>query len=259
MVKEDWVETVSKDLIPNLADIPEKIIIKDKQGNWKAVPRAVGGIYFGYRKDQSPIEIKSIEDLLDPKLKSKIAWPGPTQNMLLQIVALALHAGGNEYKTDAGWKLMTELAKSGNIGRVAVTDSDFTNSLTSGETSVGFFAEPGWAAVAKNFPVEHLTKQAGLTTFLYQSGFAVLKNRPNTAATMAFINHAISPEMNTLYGKVAGEAPLNMKSTVPGNLKHLSFTPEEFEKYVYVPDFNEVLAQQDAWTKRWENEITPLL
>jgi putative spermidine/putrescine transport system substrate-binding protein len=138
MVKEDWVETVSKDAIPNLADMPEKIIIKDKQGNWKAVPRAAGGIYFGYRKDQSPIEIKSIDDLLDPKLKSKIAWPGPTQNMLLQIVALALHAGGNEHNTEPGWKLMNELAKSGNIGRVAVTDSDFTNSLTSGETSVGF-------------------------------------------------------------------------------------------------------------------------
>jgi putative spermidine/putrescine transport system substrate-binding protein len=99
----------------------------------------------------------------------------------------------------------------------------------------------------------------GLPTFLYQSGFAVLKNRPNTAATMAFINHAISPEMNTLYGKVAGEAPLNAKATVPDNLKHLSFTPEEFAKYVYVPDFNEVVAQQDAWTKRWENEIAPLL
>ena len=28
---------------------------------------------------------------------------------------------------------------------------------------------------------------------------------------------------------------------------------------VYVPDFNVVLAQQDAWSKRWENEIAPLL
>lgn len=259
MVAEDWLETVSTELIPNLADIPEKIIIKDRQGNWKAVPRAVGGIYFGYRKDQSPVELKSIDDLFDPKLKAKIVWPGPTQNMMLQIVALALHAGGDEHNTEPGWKLMLELAKSGNIGRIAVTDSDFTNSMTSGETSVGFFAEPAWAAVAKNFDVQHLTKQDGLKTFLYQSGFGVLKNRPNTAATMAFINHAISPEMNTLFGKVVGEAPLNSKATTPPHLAHLSFTPEELNKYVYVPDFSEVLAQQDNWAKRWESEIAPHL
>ena len=90
---------------------------------------------------------------------------------------------------------MTELAKSGNIGRVAITDIDFTNSLTSGETSVGFFAEPGWAAVAKNFPVTRFTKDSNFKAFLYQSGFGLLKNRPNTKATLDFVNFAISPDM----------------------------------------------------------------
>jgi putative spermidine/putrescine transport system substrate-binding protein len=104
-----------------------------------------------------------------------------------------------------------------------------------------------------------LTKQEGVPCFLYQSGFAVLKNRPNTEATLAFINHCISPEMSSLYAEVAGEAPLNVKAKTPGALKHLAFTPEEMDKYVYLPDFNVVLASQDAWSKRWENEIAPLL
>ena len=103
------------------------------------------------------------------------------------------------------------------------------------------------------------TKQEGLPTFLYQSGFAVFKNRPNLEATLQFINHCISPEMSTIYAEVAGEAPLNVKAKTPDALKHLAFTAEEFDKYVYVPDFNVVLTQQDAWTKRWENEIAPLL
>jgi len=259
MVAEDWLETVNIEMIPNLADIPEAMVIKDKQGSWKAVPRAVGGIYFGYRKDTSPIEFTGIDDLLKPELERKICWPGPTQNMMLQIVALALHGGGDENNMEPGWELMTELARSGNIGRVAATDSDFTNSLTSGETAIGFFAEPGWTTVAENFEVERLTKTEGIPTFLYQSGFAVLKNRPNTEATMDFVNHAISPEMNTLYAEVAGEAPLNAKAKAPAKLAHLSFTPEEMSSYVYVPDFNVVLSQQDAWAKRWENDIAPLL
>ena len=259
MVKEDWLETIDPAEVPNLVDIPEKIIIRDAKGAIKAVPRAVGGIYFGYRTDSAPVKLTKIDDLFDPKLKGAVCWPGPTQSMMLQIVALALHAGGNESNMEPGWKLMKDLAKSGNIGRIAVTDIDFTNSLTSGETSAGFFAEPGWAAVAKTFPVTRLTKQEGFKTFLYQSGFGVMKNRPNLKATLGFVNFAISPAMDTLYGKVAGEAPLNVKATTADNLKHLSFTPDEFKAFVYVPDYNVVLANQDAWAKRWEQDIAPLL
>ena len=259
MVKEDWLETIAPANVPNLADIPEKIIIRDPKGAIKAVPRAVGGMYFGYRTDTAPMPITKIDDLFDPKLKGAVCWPGPTQSMMLQIVALALHAGGTESNMEPGWTLMKDLAKSGNIGRIAVTDIDFTNSMTSGETSVGFFAEPGWAAVAKNFPVTRLTKHAGFKTFLYQSGFGIMKNRPNLKATLDFVNFAISPDMNALYAKVAGEAPLNAKATTPDTLKHLAFTPEDFASYVYVPDYNVVLGQQDAWSKRWERDIAPLL
>jgi putative spermidine/putrescine transport system substrate-binding protein len=259
MLKEDWLVPVTTEMVPNLADIPQKIIVKDAKGQWMAVPRAVGGIYFAYRKDICPVEIKSIEDLFDPRLQGKICWPGPTQSMMLQLTALALHGGGNENNLDPGWALMKKLAESGNIGRIAVTDTDFTTSLTSGETVAGFYSEPQLTAVAKSFPLVRLTKQEGMPVFLYQSGFAVFQNRPNLEATLAFINHAISPEMSELYAQVAGEAPLNVKAKTPEHLKHLAFTPEEFDKFVYVPDFNVVLTQQDAWTKRWENDIAPLL
>ena len=259
MVAEDWLETISVADIPNLADIPAALVIKNAKGEWKAVPRAVGGMYFGYRTDTAPLKVTSVDDLFSPKLKGAICWPGPTQSMMLQLVALALHGGGDESNMEPGWKLMKDLAKSGNIGRIAVTDVDFTNSFTSGETSVGFFAEPSWAAVAKNFPITRLTKQAGMATFLYQSAFAIMKNRPNKQATLDFVNFAISPAMNSLYGKVAGEAPLNAKATTPDSLKHLSYTSDELAKYVHVPDYKVVLTSQDAWAKRWETEIAPLL
>jgi len=52
---------------------------------------------------------------------------------------------------------------------------------------------------------------------------------------------------------------LNSKAVTPDNLKHLSFTSDEFSSFVYVPDYNVVLEQQDAWSKRWEQDIAPLL
>jgi putative spermidine/putrescine transport system substrate-binding protein len=259
MIKEDWLVPVTVQTVPNLADIPQKIVVKNGKGEWVAVPRAIGGIYCAYRKDTSPVEVKSIDDLFDARLKGKICWPGPTQAMMLPLVGLALHAGGNEHNMDPGWALMKKLAQSGNIGRIGVTDTDFSTSLTSGETAVGFYSEPQLTAVAKAFPVVRLTKQQGMPTFLYQSGFAILKNRPNLQATLGFVNYCINPEMSSIYAEVAGEAPLNVKAKTPEALKHLAFTPEEIDKYVYVPDFNEVLSQQDAWSKRWETEIAPLL
>jgi putative spermidine/putrescine transport system substrate-binding protein len=259
MVKEDWLVPVTVESVSNLADMPEKIIVKNGKGAWMAVPRAVGGIYLAFRKDICPFEVKGIDDLFDPRLKGKVCWPGPTQAMMLPLVALALHAGGNEKNIDPGFALMKKLAQTGNIGRVGVTDTDFSTSLTSGETALGFYSEPQLTAVAKSFPLVRLTKQAGVPVFLYQSGFAILKNRPNLQATLDFVNFCISPEMSSLYAEVAGEAPLNVKAKTPDSLRHLAFTPDEMEKYVYVPDFNVVLSQQDAWSKRWENEIAPLL
>ncbi len=259
MIAEDWLETIDPADVPNLADLPQNILLRDAAGNIKAVPRAVGGMYFGYRSDISPVSVASVDDLFSPDLRGQICWPGPTQSMMLQIVALALHAGGSEKDMDPGWKLMADLAKSGNIGRVAGTDVDFTNSLTSGETSVGFFAEPGWAAVAAHFPVSRLTKSAAMKTFMYQSGFGVMKNRPNKAAVLKFIDFAISPEMSALYADVAGEAPLNIRTKAPEKLAHLAYGPGEFEQFVYVPDYGVVLAEQDNWARRWEEEIAPLL
>ena len=161
MVKEDWLVPVNVENVPNLADIPQKIIVKNAKGEWMAIPRAVGGIYVAYRKDICPVEVKSLDDLFDPRLKGKICWPGPTQAMMLPLVALSLHAGGNEHKMDPGFALIKKLAQSGNIGRVGVTDTDFSTSLTSGETAVGFYSEPQLTMVAKSFPARAADQAGG--------------------------------------------------------------------------------------------------
>ncbi len=252
MMAEGWLVTVSASDVPNLADITENIIIKDAKGNWKAVPRAVGGIYFGYRTDTAPIKITSIDDLFSPKLKGAICWPGPTQSMMLQIVALALHAGGSEKNMEPGWNLMKTLAKSGNIGRVAVTDVDFTNSFTSGgdlgrllrRTELG-----GGRERLPHHPTHEAARHGGLPVPERLRGN---EEPPQSKATLDFINFAISPAMNTLYSQDRRRGTAQRQGGRGRNLKHLSFTPSEMKEFVYVPDYQVVLASQDAWTKRWE-------
>ena len=99
--------------------------------------------------------------------------------MMLPLVALALHAGGNEHKMDPGFALIKKLAQSGNIGRVGVTDTDFSTSLTSGETArrllLGAAADDGREIV----PRGAADQAGGRADLPLSSGFAVFKNRPN--------------------------------------------------------------------------------
>ena len=79
MINEGWAETVTLDDCPNLKYIPEKFISKDKNGNWKCIPRGTNALFF-VSTDKCPIEITKSEDLLNPKLKGQILWPNPTDN-----------------------------------------------------------------------------------------------------------------------------------------------------------------------------------
>ena len=205
MIREDWAETITIEDVPNLKDIPKDLIFKDTNGNWKNVPRAIAGNYYGYRTDRSPVEVKGVEDLFSPQLKGQICWPHPLQSANMAMVTLALHEGGDEFNMEPAWKLMKELAKIGNIGRVAESDVDFITSLTTGETSVSFVNMGAWVNIARNVPVKHLTKQEGMKVGLFSSGFVVLKNSSNKKAALDFINFSINPENSTIYTELAAE------------------------------------------------------
>lgn len=258
MIGEDWLETVTPENTPNIVNVPESLIYKDKDGNFKCIPRSVSHSYWAYREDICPIEVTSLEDLLNPKLKGQVIFPHPIINTNMQTMLLALARGGDEHNMEPGWEFLKELAKSGNIGRVVSTNAETINALTSGEGSVSYTISSDWGAVAKSFPVRHLTKQDGMRTVISQEGWVILKGG-NTKAAFDFANFTISPENNELFNAALGETPANQKSQVAPSLKHLHFTAEEFAKYTYTPDYPYVSAQADTWVKRWEQEIAPLL
>ncbi|SFT85690.1 extracellular solute-binding protein [Paraburkholderia aspalathi] len=257
MIREDWVETVTLQDCPNLADVPVDLIPKDAKGNWKAVPRGSSGIFFTYAPETCPIEIKSIEDLLNPKLKGQILWPNPTLFSNLQVVSLAMARGGDEHNMEPGWKFLKELAKSGNIGRAASNTSDIITSMNTRETSITF-GEQGTLSGIKGVKTIPLTKTSpSLKTFMFISGWVVLKSSKNKKLAFDFANYSISKEASSNYFKEVGEVPVNSKaeSTIP----FLRFTPEEVKKFVVVPDWDYLGKQLDGWNKRWEQEIVQLL
>lgn len=259
MINEGWLATIDPALVPNLASVPEQYILKDADGNFKNIPRSLSGFYFGYRPDLSPVAIETIDDIFRPELAGQICWPHPVQMSGVHILALARHAGGDEHNIEPGWELIKRLAASGNIGRIAQTETDVINSLSSGETSVSFWHLAVWMNVAKNVPVVQITKRDGFTTYLVTTGYAVLNNHPDLSATLKFLNHAIAPENVATYSEIVGEAPASTAVAVDPSMEHMVFSAEEAAKYTYLPDWGYIAAQRDAWVKRWEEEVAPLL
>ncbi len=257
MLREGWAETVTLDDCPNLKDVPETLITKDQDGNWKNIPRGTSGVFFTYAPENCPIEIKTIDDLLDPALKGQILWPNPTLNTNLQVVALAKARGGDEYNMDPGWQFLSELAKSGNIGRISANTSDVITSLETGETSVTF-VDQGTLSGIKGTQLQHLTKtDSSFKTFLFVSGWVVLSSSNNKKAAFDFANFTINKENSELYYQEVGEVPVN--SMAEHQASHLRFTTEEADQFVVIPDWDLLGKELDGWNKRFETDILPNL
>lgn len=261
VAREGWAEPVTLEKVPNLASIPQKLLVKDSGGNVINIPRTLNTMFWLHREDITPFQLAKLDDLLDPRLKGKICFPAPLLNSNLQMVSLALHKGGDERNMEPAWDFLKKLARSGNIGRVANADTDVTTAMSSGETCVSFMTGTGASVLGRSFKVRPLTKMAretGFLAFLYHEGWCVLKGG-NADAAFKFANFAISPENNAEFNQNNGGVPVNVKAQVSDDRKPMMFNDDEMERHVYFPDWSYLSKQADAWLKRWEQEIAPLL
>jgi putative spermidine/putrescine transport system substrate-binding protein len=262
VIREGWAEPVTAAKVPNLANIPESLLYRDAAKNVVNIPRTLAAFYWFYRKDICPFELKSLDDLLDPRLKGKVLFPDPSWGSNFQTITLARHRGGDERNMEPGWAFLQQLAKSGNIGRVSSAEVDVINSVTTGETCVGFTSASNALEIAKNFPVVHLTKlprSTGFVTGLYQEGWYVLKG-PNSDAAFQLVNELISPERNEAFNAAVSGIPTNTKAKPAASLAHVTFASEgELKESAYIPDWEFVSAQASDWKMRWEREIAPQL
>jgi putative spermidine/putrescine transport system substrate-binding protein len=258
LIKEGWAETVTLADVPNLADVPERFLSKDDKGNIKCIPRSVAASFFMVRTDRCPIEIKTIDDLLNPRLKGLIVWPSPTLNTNIQTVVLALARGGNEFNMEPGWKFLEELARSGNIGRTSQSSSDTINSITTGENCIAFSAQGMLKSIASRVPMKPLIKvDPSLKAAHYVEGWVVMSNSKKKQAAMEFANFTVSKENSELFNQDVGNVPASSKAKAAPSVADLQFTPQELEKFAYVPDWGYMSTQADGWLKRFERDIAP--
>lgn len=261
---EGWPEPVTPEELPNLRDIPNDVLLKNDKGEALNVPFSRAATLFGYRKDITPFPIKKMEDLLDPRLAGKVVIKDATSGLNSNTVMFALAFGGDERNLEPGWDFLKRLAQSGNVARVAKSEVDFINALTLGEAAVGFWNMGGWKKVAENFPCEMLiedkAESPGFQAGLLNEGFMIPKNSANIPAVKEFLNFFISPENNTLYNKIVGSAPTNIKAEAVGMAKLITFADDaERERYTHTFDYEYLAPRKNQMIERFETEIVPLL
>lgn len=262
MLNEGWLEPLTFEEVPNLRDVPEQFFYRDKNKQIVNVPFSLAGMFWAYREDIAPVKVAKIEQLLDPKLKGQICWPGPNVNSNLQILSLAVANGGNERNMEPGWEFLKKLASSGNIGRIANNDTDLLNSMTTGETSVAFWNMSPWKTMSKDFKIKILTRvpnEPGMKAFMYHDGWVLLRSSKNKQAAKEYLNHFIRPENTQRFNELIGQGPANIKSKADGFAQHVTFTPDELKQFAYFPDFGVLADQLDSSVKRFQTEIQPLL
>ncbi|MSO93040.1 MAG: extracellular solute-binding protein [Rhodospirillales bacterium] len=262
--KEDWAEPLTVEEMPNLKDLAEESLFRNKKGQIITVPLDIGAAFWAYRKDICPVEIKTMEDLLNPKLKGKIVIRDVTQGLNNNTLSYALAFGGNEDNMEPGWQFLQKLAKSGNVARVGKAETDFINALTTGEAAVGFWNMGGWGTVAKTFPVEYLIKDKkqapGFQAFMFNEAFMIPRTGKNIKATKEFLNFFVNKENNEEWNRVLNFAPTNVKSARSELAKLIVFDKkEDREKYQYNIRYDVLNAQREAMLKRFETDVIPLL
>jgi spermidine/putrescine-binding protein len=258
MIAEDWLVPIDESIVTNLASIPDAYIQKNAKGQKMTVPLSTAGAFWGYREDLLPGGFESVEDLLKPKFKGKLAIPYPINLTGLFIVSCAIQRGGNERNAEPGWDFVKELAASGNIGQICTNNSEFINAMASGQYSVGFWNNGGWFATAKNFKVKLKNRMPDNKGFLYNEGFCVLKGSPLKSA-FRFANYFAGPAVNEQYNMPLGSGPTNPKAKANPKIADWYYTPEEIAKYGYIADYAYLGTKKDEWNARWEKEVVPLI
>lgn len=179
------------------------------------------------------IKIEGYADLLNPKLKGKIAAadPASSSSAFAQLTNM-LKAMGGDYTSEKGWNYVGELIKNLD-GKVASGSSAVHKSVADGEYIVALtYEDPASSYVKSGAPVKIVYPKEGTVFLGAVSG--IVKGAKNEENARKFIDFIISQEAQDAFGTKLPNRPLRADAKLGTHMKPMKdiFTIQEDMAYV---------------------------
>lgn len=243
--KAGLLEELKQAEFPNMKDVPDSLKTATSSAIWLS-PR---GIF--YRKDLVPFEIKTWQDLWDPRLKGKVGVSFALDRGNFLVLAALLNKG-SEKDIDPGFAKVAELKN--NIHAIYKSDPESIKLLETGEIAVA-----AWGILPNVY--RHLGPDSKYVfvmpapRFLAEIPVSIVKGRSpaQTAAAKKFVDFMLRPDSQATMASIAGTIPANAKAEVPEKLK--TVIPAIPVPDVYKMDWSVVNANYSKWEERWMREV----
>ncbi len=189
-------------------------------------------------------------DLADPRYRGLVAYPNPNTSgtgytMLATLVQL--------YGEPGAFDLLKQVHR--NVAQYTRSGADPGQLTGRGEVAIGVtFIHDAVDQLLKGFPITYNAPSDG--TGYEIGGLSLIKNTPNRANAVAFIEWALTPDAQRLAAEQGQsyQIPSNSKTPIPGiapRFQDFRVIKYDFVKYGST-------AVRDGLVKKWTSEVFPL-
>ena len=226
LIKEDLLEEIDKESVPNIKNIGEEFLGSDTDPNDEySVPYLWGEEVIVINTDLVKTDVTSYKDLLDPQFENSLVVLDDNRSMLgvgLEVLGYSSNSAEESEIVEAG-EWLKKLKPN-----VRIFESDNAKAhLITGEVKGGivFGAEANLAirenpALKKIYPEEYFS--------LWQDNFVIPKGAKNKENAQKFINYILRPE-------VSKEIVLEYPYSNP-NVEAVKLLPENIQKEIEIPE-----------------------
>jgi putative spermidine/putrescine transport system substrate-binding protein len=246
---QDIFEKIPVDKVPNLKDIPAHFI--DPRGLGVFCSGQIIGIAYNTEKIKTPP--KSWNDLLKPEYKGRVGLTGmgPTLGSVWMVEMARLN-GGSETNLDPAFAWLKKLMP--NIGAIAPNPGALATLFQQGQIDISVHYNNNVGDMqAKGVPIALAQPDTGW--ILIRSSMHIVKNSKNVDLAAAYINAAISPDVQAKLGDAPYIlVPTNSKVALSKPLQHYAKDAAALAKMNTV-DWAKLNPRRPEYIDRFNREV----
>ncbi|MFT4415272.1 ABC transporter substrate-binding protein [Fredinandcohnia humi] len=226
MRKQEMLEKVNKDNIPNLKNIGESFLGTDADPDDEySIPYMWGKAVIAYNEDLVTKEVKGYEDLFDPEFKNNLVVLDDVRVIIGNMLAILGYSQNStsEKELEEAKEKLLELKPN-----IKAFDSDSPKTLlVSGEVKAGIVWDAEAILAARENPaIKMIFPEEGMN--LWQDNFVIPKGAPHKENAEKFIDFILRPEISK---EISMEYPYGNP-----NVEALKLLPDDVRESLEVPE-----------------------